>query len=171
MPNIPAWALRLALVQFVLATSMGTLLLVRTAYPDTPVWAPPAGSHAELALMGFMLPFALGVAAWILPKSGAPPGRLHAFAFVLLHAAVLPAAFGTAWPWSVFAARAAQAVALVILLAHLVPRVRAATVQRRAAEPPAGHALPRPPRPERNADQDEQDRQDRDRDHVGGQGG
>lgn len=63
MPKVSAWMIRASLVALVCGGALGLSGIV---FPFT---AAPI-VHADVMLLGFMLPFAFGTAAWILPKRG-----------------------------------------------------------------------------------------------------
>lgn len=72
------WAIRLALIQLVAAFVAGGWLLAARGVPalPRPDWLLPV--HLELALLGWTLQLAMGVAYWMLPKfkSGPPRGAI-----------------------------------------------------------------------------------------------
>jgi hypothetical protein len=71
------WAIRLALLQLLAAFLAGGWLLAARGVPTLPRpdWLLPV--HLELALLGWTLQLAMGVAYWMLPKfkSGPPRGK------------------------------------------------------------------------------------------------
>ncbi|MFN2317073.1 MAG: hypothetical protein ABR551_01080 [Gemmatimonadales bacterium] len=76
MAALSTWAIRLALVQLLAAFLAGGWLLAARGIPSLPRpdWLLPV--HLELALLGWTLQLAMGVAYWMLPKfkSGPPRG-------------------------------------------------------------------------------------------------
>lgn len=74
MPPLTVWLLRAALASLVGGTVLGALLLAG---------APAAGAlhpalrqaHLLLLLFGWLLPFVLGTAYWMLPRHATGPGR------------------------------------------------------------------------------------------------
>ena len=72
------WAIRLALIQLLAAFLAGGWLLASRGVPTLPRpdWLLPV--HLELALLGWTLQLAMGVAYWMLPKfkSGPPRGKV-----------------------------------------------------------------------------------------------
>lgn len=126
MPRITVWAIRLALLQFVIATSLGAAALLHRAFPGALNPSVQPGAHAEVALMGFMLPFAFGVATWILPRRGPLPELALVAAFLFLHVGVVLVVSGALVPQGGLLGRLAQGAGLAIMLVHILPRVRAA---------------------------------------------
>ena len=123
MPKSSEWLVRMSLLHFVAASTVGALLLARPALGF--LWTLPATLHTETALVGFMLQFALGVAVWILPRPLASVGLPLQPAAWLLNGGVLCVVAGSWWPWLLLPGRLAEAAAVIILGAHVVPRVRA----------------------------------------------
>lgn len=70
------WAIRLALIQLLAAFLAGGWLLAARGVPALPRPAWLLSVHLELALLGWTLQLAMGVAYWMLPKfkSGPPRG-------------------------------------------------------------------------------------------------
>jgi hypothetical protein len=67
MPAISAWLLRLSLVALVTGAALGGWLL--GAEPWSSEWLPRLrAAHVYLMLWGWLLPFVLGTAFWILPR-------------------------------------------------------------------------------------------------------
>lgn len=75
MPALSVWAIRLALVQLAAAFAAGAWLLAARGTPALPLptWLRPV--HLELALLGWTLQLAMGVAYWILPRHATEPAR------------------------------------------------------------------------------------------------
>lgn len=78
MPALATWAIRLALIHLTAAVALGGWLLAARGVPTLPraTWLLPV--HLELALLGWTVQLAMGVAYWILPKhqAGLPRGPL-----------------------------------------------------------------------------------------------
>jgi hypothetical protein len=89
MPRTSVWILRFALGCLVAGAAVGTLAATGLG-PQAQVVA--ARLHVDLVLFGFMLPFAVGTAWWILPKKGGVrPIDIPAALFVIGLFAVLTA--------------------------------------------------------------------------------
>lgn len=77
MPRLSVWFVRCALIYLLLGVTLGSLLLANKGASLTPwIWnLLPA--HMEFLLLGWMAQLAMGVAFWILPRSGSgqPRGR------------------------------------------------------------------------------------------------
>ena len=75
MPAPSVWAIRLALIQLLAAFLAGGWLLAARGVPTLPRpdWLLPV--HLELALLGWTLQLAMGVAYWMLPKFKRGPPR------------------------------------------------------------------------------------------------
>lgn len=124
---------RLALEHLAAGAVLGGMLLAAKATGAFPaLWAWRA-AHLDLMLVGGMLQLALGVAHWMLPRTGLPARSTvpEAVAAALLNAGVLTSALGSAIDGSaaagaVLAGRLAVAVAATVLVVRLVPRVRPA---------------------------------------------
>ncbi len=135
MPRLACWFVRAALVDLLAAFTAGALLLAdKGAGGRGAVWALFA-THVELALVGWVIQLALGVAFWVLPRlaggtSRGPEGPAWA-AFWLLNAGVLLAIAGSLAGGSrgglvVLAGRGAELAAVGAFAIHAWPRVRAA---------------------------------------------
>ncbi len=75
MPFLTRWAVRLALLFWLVAAGWGALMLTHRAL-GVPVWAWSLHSlHMEWMAVGFALQFVMGVAYWILPRFGAERRR------------------------------------------------------------------------------------------------
>lgn len=67
MPRLSIWLLRFSMGALVTGAVLGAWLLAMEPWPS--VWAQRLrGSHVHLMLFGWLLPFVLGVAHWILPR-------------------------------------------------------------------------------------------------------
>lgn len=130
MPPLSGLFLRAALAHLVAGFALGAALLVgKGLAPASPPWA-LLPAHLELALVGWTLNLAMGVAYWILPRFGEGPrlGRTAPAraAFALLNAGVLAVALGGALgaPLATFAGRLAEAAAAAAFALHAWPRVK-----------------------------------------------
>ena len=73
MPRLSVYALRMALLYFLLGISMGALLLANKAMPVSgAIWA-MLPIHIEFLLFGWMVQFVFGVGFWIFPRFTAHP--------------------------------------------------------------------------------------------------
>lgn len=102
MPLASVWLIRLALLHFVSAAVIGSLYLAFKGagwFPFVALWRM---THVEQMLVGWMVQLVMGVAWWILPRTGdiARGGAARSAEFiwlvlVLVNAGVLLAALGT----------------------------------------------------------------------------
>jgi hypothetical protein len=135
VPRLACWFVRAALVDLLAAFTVGALLLADKGVGGRgAVWALfPA--HVELALVGWVIQLAMGVAFWVLPRlaggtSRGPEGPVWA-AFWLLNGGVLLAITGSltgGGPAGLarLAGRGAELAAVAAFAVHAWPRVRAA---------------------------------------------
>lgn len=127
MPKAPRWFVRAALLHLVAGVTMGALMLLSNhglleGFPDL------RSSHVQTLVFGFFAQFALGVALWILPKNREkqPVGsRADWLAWALLNAGVLGFILVSLDPVRV-AAQVCVAIAILILISRILPRVRSA---------------------------------------------
>lgn len=115
---------RMALLHLLAGSLMGSVMLVaKTQWIGHPLWWMNSTAHAVVMGVGFMTQFALGVGHWILPKWGRNryrgPRTPVYVATVVLNAGILATAAG----WTT-AGLTAAALAIVAIVALLVPRVR-----------------------------------------------
>lgn len=131
MPRLSVWMVRAALLNLGIGFTLGGLLLFHKGMPlDGDVWRLWPW-HIELALVGWIIQLAMGVAFWILPRfsRGERFGniRLAWIAFFLLNLGILAAGAGQ-WFRSAneLAAlgRGLELLAVVAFAAHLWPRVK-----------------------------------------------
>ena len=74
MPRISLRLLRLSLVALLAGAAVGGVLLGAEPLPSA--WLPRLrGAHVQLMMFGWLLPFVLGTAYWMLPKHAAGSGR------------------------------------------------------------------------------------------------
>lgn len=74
MPRLSIWLLRTSLVALVAGGSLGAWLLA--AEPWGSIWAGRfRAAHVHLMLFGWLMPFVLGTAYWMLPKHAAGEAR------------------------------------------------------------------------------------------------
>jgi hypothetical protein len=74
MPPTSVWLLRLSLVALVTGAATGGWLLGAEPWPSE--WLPRLrAAHVYLMLWGWLLPFVLGTAFWILPRHGKGAAR------------------------------------------------------------------------------------------------
>jgi hypothetical protein len=125
------WAIRLALIQLLAAFLAGGWLLAARGVPalPRPEWLLPV--HLELALLGWTLQLAMGVAYWMLPKfkSGPPRGNIAPAiaALVVFNAGVaaLVAGLMSGAPTLQLAGRAGELAAVGLFAANAWPRIKA----------------------------------------------
>jgi len=100
MPVLTVWLLRGSLASLVAGTALGALLLAGA--PGMAAAHPPLQqAHQLLVVFGWLVPFVLGTAYWILPRYATAPGR--------------------GLPWHARAATVAYAAGLVLRLAATLP--------------------------------------------------
>jgi heme/copper-type cytochrome/quinol oxidase subunit 1 len=97
MPKISVWLLRLSLIALLTGGALGAWLL--GAEPWASAWLPRLRAvHVDLMLFGWLMPFVLGTAFWILPRhatgEGRGPVRLASGATWLIGAGVVIAPLG-----------------------------------------------------------------------------
>ncbi len=131
MPPLSTVVIRLALVHLGLGVAAGGWLLTARGFPSLPTWPWLQPIHLEVALLGWTLQLAMGVAYWILPKFPTQPERgRHApvvVAFGLLNLGILLAAAGAvvAADGLLLAGRLAEAGGLALFATNAWPRVKA----------------------------------------------
>lgn len=131
MPPISTVVIRLALVHLGLGVAAGGWLLIARGFPSLPTWSWLQPIHLELALLGWTLQLAMGVAYWILPKFPTQPERGHrapvVAAFGLLNLGILLAGAGAvvAADGLLLAGRLAELGSVVLFATHAVPRIKA----------------------------------------------
>lgn len=131
MAALSSWAIRLALVQLLAAFLAGGWLLAARGIPSLPRpdWLLPV--HFELALLGWTLQLAMGVAYYILPKfkTGPPRGPLApaVAAVVVFNVGVLGviAAALTGQAEVLLAGRAGELAGVALFASNAWPRVKA----------------------------------------------
>ncbi len=131
MPRLSTIVIRIALMQLGLGFALGAWLLTAPGLPTlwTPVWLRPA--HLELALLGWTLQLAMGVAYWILPKFPTLPerGRLApvvaAFALLNLGVVLAIASAVISSDGMLAAGRLAQLGSVALFATHARPRIKA----------------------------------------------
>lgn len=130
MPALAVRFIRSALGLLLLAFAAGAWVLAAKGL-GVPAPAGLRGAHVELALTGWALQLALGVAYWILPKHAEGPPRGAAAVveacWVLLNAGVGAAVAGslTGRAPAVAAGRLLELAAVALFAAHALPRVKA----------------------------------------------
>jgi len=131
MTRLSSWAIRLALVHLGVAFTAGAWLLAARGFPTLapPSWLRPA--HLELALLGWTLQLAMGVAYYILPRhaTGAARGsvRIAVVAITLFNLGVLTVVAGAAADQSaaLLAGRLAEAGGVALFASNAWPRIKA----------------------------------------------
>ncbi len=75
MDRLSALWIRTSLIYLIIGISFGTLVLINKAWTwNSTVWR-FLPIHISMMLSGFMIPFILGVAHWILPRTNSPHPR------------------------------------------------------------------------------------------------
>lgn len=131
MPRLSVWIVRAALTHLALGFTIGALMLANKALPFAPRLWQLLPVHMELLLVGWTVQLALGIGYWILPrlpeKGRGQPVPAWA-AFVALNSGVL-AVCASQWTSDpavlMLVGRIVEAVAIVIFVGLLWPRVRA----------------------------------------------
>lgn len=130
MPALAARFVRTALLLLLAAFAAGAWAL-GTRGSAAPIPPGLRGAHAELALVGWALQLALGVAYWILPKHAAGPPRGDAApvaaSWLLLNGGVGVAVLGAAAgrEGAVAAGRLLELLAVALFARHALPRIKA----------------------------------------------
>jgi hypothetical protein len=130
VPRLSRLFIRAALLNLLLGTAIGALLLAHKGVPFLPALWRLLPAHVELVLVGWTIQLALGISFWILPRFWQPPRRGNEkaawLAFFLLNSGVWLVALAAwlAWPahWLLVGRLAEGAAALAYAL-HLWPRV------------------------------------------------
>jgi hypothetical protein len=130
VPPLAARFIRTALLLLLLSFAAGAWAL---AAKGTAAAMPAGlrGAHAELALVGWALQLALGVAYWILPKHAAGPPRGDAApvatSWLLLNAGLAVAVLGAAAGHAPLVAggRLLELGAVALFARHALPRIKA----------------------------------------------
>jgi len=132
MPRLSVWMVRAALIHFGLGFTLGGLILFHKGVPmDMRVWR-LWGLHVDLALIGWTMQLAMGVAYWILPRfsQGNRYGRRTSFewlALILLNLGVILVGIGYAFPdiaRLILIGRITEAVAIAAFAIYIWPRVK-----------------------------------------------
>lgn len=131
MVLVSSWAIRLALVQLLAAFVAGGWLLAGRGFPSLPrpEWLLPV--HLELALLGWTLQLAMGVAYQILPKFKLGPPRGAAapavVALILFNAGLVLVITSVvmAEPALALAGRAGELAGVALFATHALPRIKA----------------------------------------------
>ena len=93
MPRLSVWALRLALIYFVIGFTLGAVLLANKGLGFDPALWSLLPAHVDFLLLGWTLQLIFGVAFWILPRfsRGLRRGneKLAWTAIILLNAGIL----------------------------------------------------------------------------------
>lgn len=129
MPRLSVWMVRLSLIYFGAGFTFGALMLWNKGLPVAgAVWR-LLPLHVELALVGWTVQLAMGVAFWILPRFGGerPRAWLAWLAFGLLNAGVLAVCAGRWWPrvgGLIAVGRIAEALGVAAFAGHAWPRIK-----------------------------------------------
>ena len=127
MPRLSAWAVRAALVHFMLGFTFGGLILASKGTPLPPALWRLLPAHIEFLLLGWMAQLALGVAFWILPRfPGGSRGdeRLAWAAIGLLNLGLVLAGLSAFAAALLVPARLCEAGAGALFALHAWPRIR-----------------------------------------------
>lgn len=130
MPPLSQWAIRAALIYFLVGLTLGMLMLINKGVPiDASLWR-LLPAHIEFLLVGWVAQLALAVAHWIVPRfRGGDYGRpqLAWLSVGLLNAGVLLVGGGTALgapSWVTLAGRLLEGGAAIAFAIYIWPRVR-----------------------------------------------
>lgn len=131
MAAVSSWAIRVALLQLLAAFAVGGWLLAARGMPalPRPDWLLPV--HLELALLGWTLQLAMGVAYYILPKfkTGSPRGPVApaVAAVVVFNLGVLLVLAGAMTGLTALglAGRGSELAGVVLFATNAWPRVKA----------------------------------------------
>jgi hypothetical protein len=124
MPRTSVFIIRASMVALVAGGMLG---LVAIPSPITI----PARVHADAMLLGFMLPFAFGTAAWILPKRGKVRAVTIPAIIYFGGLLTLSTSYVIPLPSIEITGRSVLAVGTILFAAALLPRVRHITAVRR----------------------------------------
>lgn len=130
MPPLSQWAIRAALLYFLVGLTLGMLMLANKGTPIDPSLWRLMPAHVEFLLLGWVAQLGLAVAHWIVPRfRGGDYGRLRVawFSVVLLNAGVLLVGGGTALGapnWVSLVGRLLEGGAAVTFAIYIWPRVR-----------------------------------------------
>jgi hypothetical protein len=131
MPRLSIWMVRAALLHLGVGFTVGGVLLFHKGIAlDPAVWRLwPV--HLELALVGWTVQLAMGVAFWILPRLQRTEryGRtgLAWLAFGLINLGVLLVAAGAWWDlgtWVSLVGRSAELLAVAAFAVYIWPRIK-----------------------------------------------
>ncbi|HMV26685.1 MAG TPA: hypothetical protein PKU71_12625 [bacterium] len=93
MDRLSIWWIRGALIYFVVGVTLGALLLLHKTWSWDMLWWRLLPLHIYTMLLGFMIPFIIGVAHWILPRNDGPHDRgnpkLVITAWILWHTGLI----------------------------------------------------------------------------------
>lgn len=129
MPRLSVWAVRAALLYLGLGFTFGALMLLNKGMPyDMGVWR-LLTAHIDVALLGWMGQFLIGIAFWIMPRFSGERRygnvRLAWLAVALLNAGVI---LGVVGSWSAAALTALghvlDVLAVLCFALHLWSRVK-----------------------------------------------
>lgn len=130
MPPLSQWAIRAALIYFLVGLTLGMLMLMNKGTRIDPSLWRLLPAHVEFLLMGWVAQLALAVAHWIVPRfRGGEYGRLPLawLSVVLLNAGVLLAGGGSmlgAPEWALLTGRLLEGGAAIAFAIYIWPRVR-----------------------------------------------
>lgn len=129
MPPVSMLLIRISLVHFIVAVTVGAVVMLERAFGLFPQFWLLLPIHIELAMTGWLLPLVIGTAWWIFPRhlAGKPRGSEKAAktATVLLVAGIWTGISGavSTTPEAVFAGRIVLLTAVLLFAVLLVPRV------------------------------------------------
>ncbi len=130
MPKPSVWMIRAALLYFGVGFTFGALMLYNKGLPIAPILWRLLSAHIEIALIGWVLHLAMGVAFWILPRFSAQPryGSVRPIwaAFAALNAGILIVIIGS-WissPAAMAAGRVIEMASAALFGAALWRRVK-----------------------------------------------
>lgn len=130
MPPLSQWAIRSALIYFLVGLTLGMLMLINKGVPINPSLWRLMPAHMEFLLLGWVAQLALAVAHWIVPRfRGGDYGRLRVawLSLGLLNAGVLLVGGGTALGapnWMTLTGRLLEGGSAITFAIYIWPRVR-----------------------------------------------
>ena len=129
MPRLSRWFIRSSLIYLLLGFTLGGILLAHKGLALHPALWRVLPAHIELALFGWIVQLAMGVAFWILPRFGASRGNEWAawLAFGLLNGGIWLVIGGAVLGGGatlVLLGRLAEASAVLAFARHAWPRIK-----------------------------------------------
>ncbi len=131
MPSLSVYLIRVSLIHLGLGFTFGALILLQKGLWIAPDLWRLLIPHREIVIFGWIIQFVIGVAFWMLPRFNTPPARgnelLVWIAFVLLNAGLIlvcAETFLVQFRWLGLSGRLLEALAVILFVIHLWPRIR-----------------------------------------------